>query len=78
MNHQKITALLRKAGLKPQRVTPAGRLAPGYQVAQVAPRTVAVLCGTRYPVERVRKVLEEAGLSPTTRPDTASDALFIQ
>lgn len=77
MNHQKVTALLRKAGFKPQAVA-RGKLVPGYQVAQVAPRTVGVLCGTRYPVAKVREVLEEAGLAVTTRPDTASDALFIQ
>lgn len=76
MNHQKVTAVLRNAGFGFQALSP-GRFIAGIQVAQVDPATVGVLCGTRYTVAEVKAELEAAGLTVTTRPNTATDALFV-
>lgn len=77
MNHQKVTAALKNAGMVAQHFLPnRGPLVPGYQVAKIG-RSVAILCGTRYSTDEVRRVLEAAGMTVATRPHTASDALFV-
>ena len=77
MNHQKVTAVLRNAGFGFQHVE-RNKFVAGMQVCQVDKATVGVLCGTRYSVPEVKAELEGAGLTVTTRPNTATDALFVK